>query len=212
MEFPTLVYRDKGDHQRPGGTYSYAKAEHEEQLKDLIEAGWFLSLPEAIQGYHDEEPEEYGDQQPLTLSEIPQELLIEGVQHWLGHRMRELEIAVPEPEEGVLPEMKMLEEIRIDAAAVALESVKDQSAQHWLNAKAEELGLNPDEGLSSDELLFLICHAFANKKDPVEGEEEQKSPTREELEAKAKELGVKFDGRTGDALLAERIEDALKEA
>ena len=35
-------------------------------------------------------------------------------------------------------------------------------------------------------------------------------PTREELEAKAKELGVKFDGRTGDAKLSALIEEKLK--
>lgn len=35
-------------------------------------------------------------------------------------------------------------------------------------------------------------------------------PTREELETKAKELGIKFDGRTGDAKLAAKIAEALK--
>jgi len=34
-------------------------------------------------------------------------------------------------------------------------------------------------------------------------------PTRAELEAKANELGVKFDGRTSDALLLSRINAAL---
>lgn len=35
-------------------------------------------------------------------------------------------------------------------------------------------------------------------------------PTRAELEAKAKELGVKFDGRTTDKKLGEQIEAKLK--
>lgn len=35
-------------------------------------------------------------------------------------------------------------------------------------------------------------------------------PSRVELEIKAAELGIKFDGRTTDAKLAERIEEALK--
>lgn len=34
--------------------------------------------------------------------------------------------------------------------------------------------------------------------------------TRAELEAKAKELGIEFDGRTGDKKLAEKIAAALK--
>jgi len=35
-------------------------------------------------------------------------------------------------------------------------------------------------------------------------------PTREELEEKARELGIKFDGRTGDKLLLKRITEALE--
>lgn len=35
-------------------------------------------------------------------------------------------------------------------------------------------------------------------------------PTRAELEQKAAELGLKFDGRTGDKKLGEMIADALK--
>jgi hypothetical protein len=34
-------------------------------------------------------------------------------------------------------------------------------------------------------------------------------PTRAELEQKAKELGIKFDGRTGDATLARKIAGGL---
>lgn len=36
------------------------------------------------------------------------------------------------------------------------------------------------------------------------------APTRAELEQKARELSLKFDGRTTDAKLAKLIEDALK--
>lgn len=39
---------------------------------------------------------------------------------------------------------------------------------------------------------------------------ENKPPTREELEAKAKELGIHFDGRMGDKKLSELIADKLK--
>ena len=37
------------------------------------------------------------------------------------------------------------------------------------------------------------------------------APTREEMEAKAVELGIKFDGRTTDKSLAEKIEYMLNE-
>ena len=36
------------------------------------------------------------------------------------------------------------------------------------------------------------------------------APTRDELEAKARELGIAFDGRTSDAKLAAKIDEALK--
>lgn len=39
--------------------------------------------------------------------------------------------------------------------------------------------------------------------------DDDSAPTREELEAKATELGLKFDGRTSDAGLLKKIEAAL---
>lgn len=40
--------------------------------------------------------------------------------------------------------------------------------------------------------------------------DEQNPPTREELEQKANELGIKFDGRTTDRKLLEKIEEVLR--
>lgn len=42
--------------------------------------------------------------------------------------------------------------------------------------------------------------------------EENAPPTREELEAKATELGIKFDKRTTDKRLLDKIAEALKES
>ncbi len=42
-----------------------------------------------------------------------------------------------------------------------------------------------------------------------EPEPDDAAPTREELEAKAKELGIRFDGRTGDKKLGQLIQDRL---
>ena len=41
--------------------------------------------------------------------------------------------------------------------------------------------------------------------------EDNASPTREELEAKATELGIRFDGRTKDKKLGQLIQDRLSE-
>ena len=40
-------------------------------------------------------------------------------------------------------------------------------------------------------------------------QDENAAPTRAELEAKAKELGIRFDGRTGDKKLGQLIQDRL---
>jgi len=45
----------------------------------------------------------------------------------------------------------------------------------------------------------------------IEVDPENAAPRRAEMEEKANELGIKFDGRTSDKKLLERIEDALKD-
>ena len=101
MEFPTLVYKDGGPHQRPGGTFDYKRIVNDDQLAAALADGWFLTLVEATQ-----------------------------------------------------------------PAAVDPEVLLDDDAP----------------------------------------------PTREELEAKARELGIKFDGRTSDKALAAKIQSTLEQA
>lgn len=50
MEFPTLVYRCPGEHQRHGGTYKFKQVQDEQQLDAALADGWFETLPEAIDG------------------------------------------------------------------------------------------------------------------------------------------------------------------
>lgn len=49
MEFPRLVFQDKGPNQRAGGTYSYLSVEDESDFNAAIANGWFTSIPEAIE-------------------------------------------------------------------------------------------------------------------------------------------------------------------
>lgn len=51
-----------------------------------------------------------------------------------------------------------------------------------------------------------MVKADQSKEDPKENE----PPTRSEMEQKATELGLKFDGRTSDRKLAAMIQEALK--
>lgn len=62
------------------------------------------------------------------------------------------------------------------------------------------------------ESLIKAVDAFLNPSKSVDDlrESDDNSPvTRKELELKASELGIKFDGRTTDALLFKRIQEAI---
>ena len=48
--------------------------------------------------------------------------------------------------------------------------------------------------------------------EPAENATDDAAPNRAEIEAKANELGIKFDGRTTDAKLLTRIDEELKKA
>lgn len=50
MDFPTLVYKCPGSHQRPGGTYSYKGVQDADEHAAALAGGWFATLPEAIEG------------------------------------------------------------------------------------------------------------------------------------------------------------------
>jgi hypothetical protein len=67
-----------------------------------------------------------------------------------------------------------------------------------------------------DELdLALSGGWFATLSEAIAGEHDEaddnSAPTRVELEEEAAALGIKFDGRTTDKSLADKIEAALKE-
>ena len=49
MEFPRLVYKDHGPHQRAGGSYDHALVESQAEMDAALKAGWFATLPEAIE-------------------------------------------------------------------------------------------------------------------------------------------------------------------
>ncbi|MCY1433039.1 hypothetical protein D9M71_490580 [compost metagenome] len=73
------------------------------------------------------------------------------------------------------------------------------------------LGIGDDIELSmalSSGWFLTLPEAIAGVANEVE---DISAPTREEMAIKAVELGIKFDGRTTDKALAEKIEAALAE-
>lgn len=71
---------------------------------------------------------------------------------------------------------------------------------------------------NDDELSRAIADGWnTNKVDAINGKElalpepiDNAPPTREEMETKAKQLGLKFDGRTSDKKLLTMITEALE--
>ena len=47
-EFSVLVYKDKGPHQRAGGTYDHMLIETSAEMDEALAAGWAKTLPDAI--------------------------------------------------------------------------------------------------------------------------------------------------------------------
>ena len=48
MEFPRLVFKNGGPHQRPGGFYDHTPVENEAEYEAALKAGWFGTMPEAL--------------------------------------------------------------------------------------------------------------------------------------------------------------------
>ena len=48
MEFPRLVFKNGGPHQRPGGFYDHTPVENEAEYEAALKAGWFATMPEAL--------------------------------------------------------------------------------------------------------------------------------------------------------------------
>jgi hypothetical protein len=61
MEFPRLVYKDGGPHQRKGGTFDYRPVHNESEFDAALDQGWHESVLAAI------EPP-----QPAPVPQVPQ--------------------------------------------------------------------------------------------------------------------------------------------
>ena len=160
LSLPTLLYRCPGTHHCAGGTYDYIPAASPEILESLLGQGWFMSLPEAIKGEHDEIEDDTADEDLAP----------------------ELDVELTTQESPEQPPAT-------DEEPPAGES-KDQ-AEESTTAGAEDAAQPSGEQ-----------HSASDASEP----DDDAAPTREELEAKANELGIKFDGRTTDKVLAEKIE------
>ena len=87
----------------------------------------------------------------------------------------------------------------VDYIIVDMDQDDEFVAQGWFRTIDEAVAAS--EGVKAEEKAAVAA---------IEVPADDAPPTRAEMEQKARELGIKFDGRTTDAKLLERIEDALK--
>lgn len=67
MEFPDLVYRGHGPHQRKGGGWDYRQVNNTKELDHFIASGWHTSQAEAIEAFDNRHKKA---EKPLTRAEL----------------------------------------------------------------------------------------------------------------------------------------------
>lgn len=69
-KFPCFVYRTPGEHQCPGGTFTYKPVEDAEEKSEALQKGWFETLPEAL---GEPAPKPVVQEEPAQEEPVPQE-------------------------------------------------------------------------------------------------------------------------------------------
>ena len=70
MDFPRFVFKDKGPNPRHGGTFDQILVQDEAEHAAALAAGWFATLPEAIEGPKAEAPDPTDDTRDPTRAEL----------------------------------------------------------------------------------------------------------------------------------------------
>lgn len=82
----------------------------------------------------------------------------------------------------------------------------------WRTRKTRDAKIRAQRMKERKEALAAHAQRKANKPAPPAPVDEKSPPTREEMEQQATLLGLKFDRRTSDRRLLERINEAMKGA
>ena len=103
MDFPSLVYRCPGPHFGPSGTtYVAESVANESELAAARSAGWFATLPEAVEAFlapPATEPVEPADESPPTRAELEEraaELGVKVDKRWGDKRLMQEIVAALE--------------------------------------------------------------------------------------------------------------------
>lgn len=104
MDFPSLVYRCPGPHFGPSGTtYVAESVANESELAAALSAGWFATLPEAVEAFlappKTEVASETADESPPTRAELEEraaELGVKVDKRWGDKRLMQEIVAALE--------------------------------------------------------------------------------------------------------------------
>ena len=88
------------------------------------------------------------------------------------------------------------------------DQLRSALADGWAESLAKAASIY--NGEYDESVAGSVPNVDASGAEKINEGDENSPPTREELEEKANELGIKFDGRTTDRKLLEKIEEALR--
>jgi hypothetical protein len=182
---PTHVYRCPGTHSRKGGTFDYRGVTTDAQLSEALEDGWYETLPEAIAAVEGSSGETQAAPAPTLRTDGP--TVAEFVE--AGYDPRDY------PPQGF-------------ASISSDEEINAATAELFKQHASDALGAERDQ-LAEERAAFEKEKADFEEAQRAAAAKDDAPPTREELEAQATELDIVFDGRTSDAKLKERIDEAL---
>ena len=90
------------------------------------------------------------------------------------------------------------------------EQLRAALAEGWAESLVKAVSIYFHPVKFDESVVVAVPDVDAAEAEEIKEGDEGSPPTREELEEKANELGIKFDGRTTDRKLLEKIEEVLR--
>lgn len=90
------------------------------------------------------------------------------------------------------------------------EQLRAALSDGWAESLVKAVAIYLNQGQFDESVADAVPDVDPEKSEEINESDENAPPSREELEQKANELGIKFDGRTTDRKLLEKIEEVLR--
>lgn len=139
LEFPRFVFKDIGEYQRPGGTYSSELVEDQHQYDAALKSGWFSTLDAALAP-----PAPVGPQETAPEPEVP-------------------EVAEVSTENSVDSSSDTSDSSLLADSSFPVTEENALPTRAELELKATELGLTFHHRLKDENLAKMIDEALSNR-------------------------------------------------